>query len=89
MARPKSQIDLSSRKPAASQSSNSSASGKPNSESARRIASERIAGDIEAFRAAGGSIEVLAITRPLDATDGGGETKAASAPKAPIAAPRK
>jgi hypothetical protein len=68
MARPRSTIEISGRpqkKPTAATPAGSRAAAG----SAHRIASERIASDIEAFCAAGGRIDVLAITRPLDATD--------------------
>lgn len=47
------------------------------------ITHERIAADLEAFRKAGGQIEVLGVTRSLTKIDGGGDASPPPAPAKP------
>jgi hypothetical protein len=47
------------------------------------ITHERIAADLEAFRQAGGEIEVLGVTRSLKKIDGGGDLAPPPAPAKP------
>lgn len=47
------------------------------------ITHERIAADLEAFRKAGGEIEVLGVTRSLKKIDGGGDDTPPPAPAKP------